>query len=77
LGEPAAKIKARSLAGGPGLGYSAVMTLRRTALVAIPVLGLAAWAVHTYSLAAQTLAFVHAGWLAAFIDSVNLRLFCL
>jgi hypothetical protein len=53
------------------------MTLRRTALFAIPVLGLAAWAEHAHGLAAQALAFVHAGWLATFIDSVNLRLFCL
>lgn len=53
------------------------MTIRRTALFAIPVLGLAAWAVYAHGLAAQALAFVHAGWLAAFVDAVSLRLFCL
>jgi hypothetical protein len=53
------------------------MTVRRTALFAIPVLGLAAWAAYAHGLAAQAFAFVHAGWLAAFVDSVSLRLFCL
>lgn len=59
------------------MGYSAVMIIRRTTLFAIPVLGLAAWAVYAHGLAAQALAFVHAGWLAAFVDAVSLRLFCL
>lgn len=53
------------------------MIIRRAALFVIPVLGLVAWAEHAHGVASQALAFVHTGWLAAFVDSVTLRLFCL
>jgi len=53
------------------------MTIPRAALFAIPVLGLVAWAEHAHGVASQALAFVHTGWLAAFVDSVTFRLFCL